>query len=111
MNWTHGNYYFSSNRNIFLIYIYTLELKAIIFCFLPLVFFAIYFRMVLSLISITTIVESLPKEGSDLMWTDVNVIKFEKCVESYGKDFGVDRIQPGMFCASVRLFITSKMKK
>ena len=45
------------------------------------------------------------------MWTDVNVIKFEDCVESYGKDFGVDRIQPGMFCASVRLFITSKAKK
>jgi len=44
--------------------------------------------------------ESLPKDGSHLMWTDVNVIKFEDCVESYGKDFGVDRIQPGMFCAS-----------
>jgi len=44
--------------------------------------------------------ESLPKAGSVLMWTDVKVRNFENCVESYGKDFGVDRIQRGMFCAN-----------
>ena len=43
------------------------------------------------------------------MWTDVKVRNFENCVESYGKDFGVDRIQRGMFCANVRLLNSLKL--